>query len=384
MTLIGLLLLAACTSTPRKASAIKASDCGPDTLAAGGGAPVFKVVPTSNYRNWFVDSARLADESARGVLKPKREEFLIKTSTKCGASGDGYVPITTIEMCLRAANSVRAYSEQTCEDVGPLYCGRNASLAPAPCKQCGLFLNQINCLSRDGTCNGFEAVGQCKRACEEYYDANDWAPFKDDAYFYNAYYRTYSTTVKCTRRSTGWMKFEAWEVAWARCRKSERDICLASCPDWAQLNESWPGVDNITVCGNATIPEVVLKYENQDTHAYPHDDNWPYGCYILEGKDADSPAVLKFNPNQQSAGDCTDSGDEFGSARCLCARADIAAGLDKLPPKKTTLYDGAPYPNIQCFGNGWCGGTVFNGGVGWRCPYTLSVVCLTALLLLVL
>jgi hypothetical protein len=209
-----------------------------------------------------------------------------------------------------------------------------------------------------------EAVGQCKLACEEFYDANDWAPFSTEGWYYNAWTRTYSSTTKCTRKSIGWLKKEEWRTAWPRCRVSERDICLASCPKWEELNASWTGVDNVTVCGNATEPEVELTHEKQDTHAYPHDDVWPYGCYILEGKDPDSPAELKFNPNKQSAGDCTDSGDVFGSARCLCARSDVAAGLDKLPPKKTTLYDGAPYPEIRCFGNGWCGETIFHGGAG--------------------
>jgi hypothetical protein len=200
----------------------------------------------------------------------------------------------------------------------------------------------------------------------EFYDANDWAPFKTDGWYYNAWAREYSSVTKCTRKSIGWLKKEEWKVAWPRCRVAERDMCLASCPEWENLNASHADVDNVTVCGNATEPEVELKHEKQDTHAYPHDDVWPYGCYILEGKDADSPAELKFNPNKQSAGDCTDSGDEFGSARCLCARADVAAGLDGLPPKKTSLYDGAPYPEIECFGNGWCGETTFHGGVGRR------------------
>ena len=203
-----LVLLTMAAAAVRPTAALKASSCPPRD-----DNPAFKIVPPSNYRNWVVDSARLVKEiAAKAGGKPKRLEFLIQTSTRCSAH-EGYTTITTPEQCLHAAHSIRAFSETTCKDVGPLYCGRNASLVPAPCRQCGEYLNPTNCLSRDGTCNGFEAIGQCKRACEEFYDANDWAPFKEEGWFFNAWTQEYSAVTKCTRKSTGWLKKEKWEAS---------------------------------------------------------------------------------------------------------------------------------------------------------------------------
>ena len=321
--------------------------------------PPFKLFPPSNYRAYLADTLRIEEEKNQGIVNPQRKEFMIKTKTWCDKL-EGYAAISSVEMCLQAAKSLRAINDETCEDTGPIFCGRNESATPEPCQQCGAYLNPINCLTTTGNCNGLEAVHACDDICEDYYDLYKIAPFKDDEFFFNAFYRTYSDTKKCVRKSVGWLKKEAWEIAWPRCRIEERDLCLSKCPSWPSLNGSLPHVFNVTVCGNATEPEVEQTHEQQDTHSYPHDDEWPYGCYILEGEDASSPAQLKFNPNKASAAPCTDSGDFVGSARCICARADVAAGIVEGPPKKTKLYDGPPFPRIECFGNGWCGEAIYN------------------------
>ena len=143
---------------------------------------------------------------------------------------------------------------------------------------------------------------------------------------------------------------------------SERPPCQ-HCPLYINMGMEYRKLPNSTdsyqhfFCGNASAPPEEPECAECDPHQYPHEDDYPPGCFVVEG-DYSTPATLHYNPNFESVEPCKDSGKLTGSTRCLCESLAMAA-IDIKPVAKDeeSRPDDLqkPPPEIGCLPMGWCG-----------------------------